>query len=429
MRFSPAVVFVLTTTLVAQVDQPKSYQDESNAWFKAHPLPAANASPEQRSAFDSEVADASAIWVRHWPDDPRAWLYRLKILARLKSTPDQQLQEVGDTLLQVAKEHPYPGFHFVPFQTDVAMIWTSRNIRPEQCLELAQEAVRVDKQAESDNPSAARQFIVAVGSGMIDTLELEVYLALKLQKLDVAESAVDDMKQYVDAHPELSTRLKSRYWSVAASAAEAKGHKPDALLYYSRAFRESPDNDSAENHARQLWRELGGSEQGFNAWTLTIASVDRAPLTADQNSSLWTVLDKPLTAFRGTDTQGRLWTIEDLKGRKTLIAVWASWCRPCHLELPTVQKLFDDLKDRKDVQVLTVSIDENTAAVRPLLEQKHYTFPIIFIGAAAVDKMAGMEGVPRTWIIDSNGAVRFEAIGYNPSLSSNQILQQLAAVE
>jgi hypothetical protein len=79
--------------------------------------------------------------------------------------------------------------------------------------------------------------------------------------------------------------------------------------------------------------------------------------------------------------------------------------------------------------VLTVSIDEKTAAVRPIAEQKHYTFPIVFVSAAALDKMVGMEGVPRTWIIDSTGTVRFEAIGYGPSLSSNQILQRLGAVK
>jgi hypothetical protein len=230
MRFPLAVLLVLTAALFAQTDRPKTFQDENNAWFKMHPLPA-NASPEQRRAFDREVAKATAQWVEHWPDDPRAWLRRLKALARLKSTPDQELEQTSDRVLKVAKEHSVGGFRFVPFETDVAEIWTERNIRPEQSLELTQEAVRIDKQARSDNPSAARQFQELVAQGLFNTLSLEVALATKLKKLDVAESALHEKKQYLDEHPELPVRLKHSYLIDAAYLADTEAHKPDALLY------------------------------------------------------------------------------------------------------------------------------------------------------------------------------------------------------
>ncbi len=197
MRFPVAVLLVLTATLFAQTGAFKSYQEEETAWFKTHAALPANASPEQRLAFDQEVAKASAQWVQHWPDDPRAWAARLRWLARLKSTPDQQLEETGDTLLRVAKEHPYKGFHFVPFEATVAEIWSERKIRPEQCLQLTQEAVREDKRAESDNPSAAREAMPVVARGLFDALELERHLALQLKKFDIAESAVDQMRQYL----------------------------------------------------------------------------------------------------------------------------------------------------------------------------------------------------------------------------------------
>jgi hypothetical protein len=158
MRFLLALSIGLAATIFAQTDRPKTFQDAYDAWFKMHPLPQANASPEQRRSFDQQVAQASAQWVKDWPDDPQAWLQRLKWLARAKSASDQQLEEIGDMVLKVAKAHPYPGFRVVPFQGEVAEIWAPRNIRPEQTLELTQEAVREDKQAENDNPSAARQF-------------------------------------------------------------------------------------------------------------------------------------------------------------------------------------------------------------------------------------------------------------------------------
>ncbi len=315
MRFRLIVLAFFTVTLFAQSRSPKTFQDEYDGWFKIHPLPLANASPEQRLIFDQEVAKASALWVEHWPDDPRAWVSRLKCLSRVKSTSDQQLEEVGDKVLEVANQHPYKGFRFVPFQTDVAEVWAARRIRPEQSLKLTQEAVREDKRAASANPSAARRFQEVFAQGLFRTLSLEVALAKQQNKLDVAESAVEEKKQYLNEHPELPGRLKYSYLMDAAYLAQTEGHRPDALLYFSEASRESPDYMSAQTHAVQLWKELGGTEEGFNTWKSTLARFDRTPPAVNDRSP-WTAMNKQLTDFRGADTKGRVWTIEDLKSKR-----------------------------------------------------------------------------------------------------------------
>ncbi len=425
MRIGLAVLTVLGAILFAQESPFKDYEQEEKAWFKTHGLPPANASPEQRLAFDREVEQASAQWVQHWPDNPHAWLARLRWLVRLKSTPNQQLEETGDTLLRVAKEHPFKGFMFVPFEATVAEIWSERRIRPEQCLQLTQEAVRKDKQAESDNPSAAREFMEVFAQGLFHNFGLEVFLAIDLKEFDVAESAMNEMRTYVGEHPGISVRLKHLYLEDAAVLAKSEGRKPDALLYYSEAFREYPEDSSAETHARQLWKELGGSEEGFNAWKFTIARIDQSLPPTTQDRSPWTAMNKPLTAFHGVDTSGRVWTSEDLKGKTTLINVWATWCRPCQDELPNVQTIFDQLKDRKDIQVLTVSVDEDFTWVGRFVKRQHYTFPVVGVSSAEVDKMVGVEGVPRTWAVDRTGSVRFELVGYDPAMRPKQILQQL----
>lgn len=79
--------------------------------------------------------------------------------------------------------------------------------------------------------------------------------------------------------------------------------------------------------------------------------------------------------------------------------------------------------------MLTVSVDENLTAVVPVVEQRHLTFPIISISDIVIGKMVGVEGIPRTWIVDSTGSVRFEAIGYDPTLTPEQILHQLATLK
>ena len=87
------------------------------------------------------------------------------------------------------------------------------------------------------------------------------------------------------------------------------------------------------------------------------------------------------------------------------------------------------MKDLKELQVLTVSVDEDFSWVARFAERQRYTFPIIAMTTAEVDKMVGIEGVPRTWIVDATGTVRFEMIGYDRALWPEQILRQLDAVK
>jgi peroxiredoxin len=84
------------------------------------------------------------------------------------------------------------------------------------------------------------------------------------------------------------------------------------------------------------------------------------------------------------------------------------------------------VKNRKDVQLLTVSVDDDFRWVARFAERQRYTFPITSMSVTGIYKMVGIEGVPRTWIVDSTGSVRFEAIGYDPTaLSADQISQNL----
>ena len=71
----------------------------------------------------------------------------------------------------------------------------------------------------------------------------------------------------------------------------------------------------------------------------------------------WTKLSRPLTALRAADLNGRVWTDNDFEGKNTLAVVWATWCGPCHAEMPQVEVLFEKLKSRKDVHLVTISTD------------------------------------------------------------------------
>jgi thiol-disulfide isomerase/thioredoxin len=429
MRHTLAILLLLLPgAFFAQSDPPKTFQEEYKAWSRTHPNPNPNASPQEKEAFNQKLAQAAVDWIQHWPDDASVQLWRLRSLSKLTSTSDEQLEETGEAVVKVAKGHPYPGIRFRPYETEVILIWNARNIRPERCLQLAQEAVLEIERSQTDNPSATKQFFPQVARGLFETLSIQADLARRLKKFEIAASAVDQMKQWLDENPADNAGLENMYLLQAAELAEAEGHKADALGSYSRLVSRSPKDASAETHASALWKELGGTDKGFAMW-ISFVNQQSTLAAANQAKSRWTAMEKPLIAFRGTDMNGRTWSIEDLKGKTTLVNIWATWCLPCHAELQKVQKLFEQLGDRKDMQVLTVSTDEKLAAIAPFTNENHYTFPVIPINSAVINEMVGFEGIPRTWIVDSKGNVRLEAIGYDAADWPDQVLRQLTTMK
>lgn len=141
-------------------------------------------------------------------------------------------------------------------------------------------------------------------------------------------------------------------------------------------------------------------------------------------------MKKPLTRFGAASISGKSWwTAADLKGKTTLITVWATWCAPCRSELPEVQKLFDLGKERADIQVVSISVDANPGDVSAFLKETHYTFPVLLPEPSFVDSVDGEAGIPRNWIVDSKGILRLGRVGYDPADWPQQILQKLTSLK
>jgi thiol-disulfide isomerase/thioredoxin len=129
------------------------------------------------------------------------------------------------------------------------------------------------------------------------------------------------------------------------------------------------------------------------------------------------------------DPTGKLWTLASLKGKTTLINVWATWCGPCREELPHLQTLYEQIKSRGDIQVITLNVDENQTLVDPYLKENKYTFPSLF-ARSFVERFAGQIPIPTTWTSDMMGTIRLEAVGFGGDGSQwvTQTLKQMESI-
>ncbi len=122
-------------------------------------------------------------------------------------------------------------------------------------------------------------------------------------------------------------------------------------------------------------------------------------------------LGQPVADFSLPNLQGRAISLSSLKGKVVFLNVWATWCQPCIDEMPTIQRLHDQLQPR-GLEVLTVSIDPlGLQIVNPFVKKYGLSFPVLLDMKSQIQKLYGTVGVPESFIIDKNGRLVEKVIG------------------
>jgi thiol-disulfide isomerase/thioredoxin len=120
--------------------------------------------------------------------------------------------------------------------------------------------------------------------------------------------------------------------------------------------------------------------------------------------------EKRAPNFTLKDLKGATWTLESLRGKVVLLNFWSKTCGPCLEEMPSLAELAQILKDRTDVVVLAVSIDEGPDAVGPTLKtvlKGPPPFNVLFDpDGDVVARAYGTHLFPETWLIDKQGIIR-----------------------
>jgi thiol-disulfide isomerase/thioredoxin len=245
--------------------------------------------------------------------------------------------------------------------------------------------------------------------------------AEQLKKPELAGPVMDELAGVkTDERSDQST-----LWSLRAKWAELNGRKLDALLMYraaldSRPASAKPDGDDAlaANFVR-LRDELGGT-----ADTERLLAKAPRPIEA-ASEGRWEIPNKDIPAWELSDLAGRRWTAVSLHGKTVLINVWATWCGPCRMEHPSLQALYEKIKDRSDVQIVTFNIDEEIGDVAPYMNKNKYTFPVLLAKDYIAD-LAPDSGIPMLWIVDASGKWRWQQSGFGDDAKlESTILEKL----
>lgn len=115
--------------------------------------------------------------------------------------------------------------------------------------------------------------------------------------------------------------------------------------------------------------------------------------------------------FTFPDLDGKMVSLSDLRGQIVFLNIWATWCPPCIEEMPSMEKLYEVMRN-DDFQILAVSIDASgQRAVKPFAEKHKLSFPILTDTKGTIRALYQTTGVPETIIIDKDGIVIEKIIG------------------
>ncbi len=124
------------------------------------------------------------------------------------------------------------------------------------------------------------------------------------------------------------------------------------------------------------------------------------------------VVGKPAPDFSLSDLNDKPYRLSDFRGKVVFLNFWATWCKPCREEMPSMEVLYKNF-GKDGLVILAVSIDRVTTTkdIPPFIKGMNLTFPVLIDSWGQTDKPYKRMGVPETFIIDQQGVIREIVIG------------------
>ncbi len=199
------------------------------------------------------------------------------------------------------------------------------------------------------------------------------------------------------------------------------GKDSEALEAYADAFTlADPRNtaaDRAKDRARlgELYRKTHDSETGLG--DLVLKSYDRTAELTARRAAMQKDLDpnsqaNDLMQFTLSSLGGDKLPLASLKGKVVVMDFWATWCGPCRVQHPLIEKVKERFANNPDVVFLSVNTDEDVSLVKPFVASQRWEDRIYFEGG--LSEFLRVSSIPTTIIVDKDGKVVNRMNGFLP---------------
>ena len=384
-------------------------------WEKTHKKPEDPKDPAWK-AYNQAYKEAVKGWIRDFPEVP----YLSHDIWFNTIDDDDTISEkegiaAADHYLRAEADYEPPASWYY---LNVAGFLIQHKWQPKRALELLHKAQPLyaneqEHDARNDNRSADEQ--EDAESEAVYERQDFIGKMLRAARLAGRPREVQELRASIETPMPKAKARESGYWLNRARLAALENRKADGLTYYQLALqtRVSPPaprrgrlEDVLSDEARALWKDMGGTEVAWNVW-----SKPPAAKGAELAEGRWEKPKKQIPSFELADLSGKTWKLKTLEGRTVLINLWATWCGPCNAELPLLEKLYETVKDRPDIQILSFNVDQDLGLVEPFMKEKGYKFPVLPAYSLTQDLLDTV-GIPQNWVVDPSGKWRWTQIGF-----------------
>jgi peroxiredoxin len=160
------------------------------------------------------------------------------------------------------------------------------------------------------------------------------------------------------------------------------------------------------------------------AWIPPADAKDASAQQAPGEEAAMALVGKPAPDFTLPGMDGKDVSMKDLKGNVIVLDFWATWCGPCVMSLPHLDKIYQDKKSQ-GLKVFAIDLAEDKDVVQKFITSKKLTIPVLLDSDGKTSESYGVNGIPHTVLIGKDGVVKKVLIGfYDP-----EVLQKAAETE
>ena len=402
-------------------------------WDKAHPKPEDQTDTAAWTKYQKEYEEAMKGWVREFTDSSyfqhKAWFYTIR---QDEAVTEKEGIAALDAYLQAARDHESPR-DCGNYEEGAAEFLVEKRWQPARALALLEDAKAIaamNRASEETKDNLSDEDAKDQATHRLrEDQDLDGLILRAAIEAGQSEPALK-LKAELEAPVPSEKKRQSAYWLNRARLASIEKHPQDALTYYQLALQtrlSAPKmyrgklHDDLTGEALALFKERGGSETAWAVWSKPPGGAEQAA------EGRWEKATKQIPDFELSDMSGRTWKLKELGGKTLLINLWATWCGPCQAELPHLEKFYEKVKDRKDIQILSFDLDEDLGVVAPYLKEKGYTFPVLPAFSTVVSLLDGF-AIPQTWLVDPQGVWQSKQIGFSGGSDADfekEMLQRL----
>ncbi len=103
-------------------------------------------------------------------------------------------------------------------------------------------------------------------------------------------------------------------------------------------------------------------------------------------------------------------------GKPFAICFWATWCKPCLMELNTFAESYEDWQSETGMKIYAVSIDDSRtqSKVTPLVNSSEWEFEVILDVNGDLKRALGVNNPPHSFVVNGKGEVVWQHVGFTP---------------